>query len=74
MFLLWNHIADFFMQIENNVLHILPKLTFEHIKLTLYSINAKLGAQVLSSSVCKVLSTYCLPEAADTIEFCLLMD
>ena len=74
MFLLWNHIADFFMHIENNVLHILPKLTFEHINLTLYSINAKLGAQVLSSSVCKVLSTYCLPEAADTIELCFLMD
>ena len=56
-------------------LHILPKLCIEHIKLTPYSImNVKLAAQVLSSTVSKVLLKYGPPEAAGTAKFCSLMD
>ena len=48
LFLLWNHISDLFYEGRSTGLHILPKLTYDHIKLTPYSImNVKLAAQVL---------------------------
>lgn len=48
MFIIWNHIADLFYADREVGLHIMPKLTYEHIKLTPYSImNVKLAAQVL---------------------------
>ena len=75
MFLLWNHIADIFYEDQECGLHFFPKLTFEHIKLTPYSVmNVRLAAQVLSSTVSKVLSQYGPPEAAGTAEFCSLFD
>ena len=53
----------------------MPKLTNEHIKLTPYSkINVRLAAQVLSSTVSKVLLAYGPPEAAETAHFYSLMD
>ena len=53
----------------------MPKLSYEDIKLTPYSImNAKLAAQVLSSTVSKTLTLYGPPEAAGTAEFYLLID
>ena len=56
-------------------LHILPKLSYRHIKLTPYSkINVKLAAQVLSSAAGKTLTSYEPPEAAGTAKLCLLMD
>ena len=61
------------MKIENAVLHILPKLSNEHIKLTAYSKMIRLAAQVLSS-VSKVLLAYSPPETAETACFCSLMD
>ena len=55
-------------------LHILPKLSNEHIKLTSYSkMNVRLAAQVLNS-VSKVLLAYSPPEAAERARFCSLMD
>ena len=64
----------FFMKIENAVLHNLPKVSNEHIKLTPYSkLNVRLAAQVLSS-ISKVLLAYLPPEAAETAHFCSLMD
>ena len=75
MFIIWNHIANIFYEDRECGLHILPKLTYEHIKLTPYSImNVRLSVQILNSSVNKVLSTYGPPEAAGTAKFCLLMD
>ena len=75
MFLLWNHIADIFYEDQKCGLHRLPKLCIEHIKLTPYSImNVKLAAQVLSSTVSKVLLKYGPPKAAGTAKFCSLMD
>lgn len=74
-FIIWNHIADFFYEDRNCGLHVLPpKITVEHIKLTPYSImNVKLAAQVLSSSVSKVLRQH-VPGAEGTAEFCSMMD
>ena len=75
MYIAWNHIADIFYEDRECGLHIFTKLSYEHIKLTPYSIiKVKLAAQVLSSTVSKRLSSYEHPEAAGTAKFCLLMD
>jgi len=51
-FLLWNHITQIFYEDMECGLHMLPKLTYDHIKLNSYSImNVRLTAQVLSHSV-----------------------
>ena len=55
IFILWNHISDIFYEDRECGLHIFPKLTNEHIKLTPYlKMNVRLAAQVLSSTVSKV--------------------
>ena len=57
------------MEIETPVLHILPKLSNRHIKLTPYSkMNVRLAPQVLSS-VSQVLLAYSPPAAAETARF-----
>ena len=62
------------MKIGNAVLHTLPKLSNEHIKLIPCSkMNVTLAAQLLIS-VSKVLLAYSPPEAAATARFCSLMD
>ena len=56
-------------------LHLLPKLSHDHINLTSFSVmNVKLAAQVLSSTVAKVLLQYGPPEAAGTAKFCEMID
>ena len=75
MYIIWNHIGDIFYKDRECGLHILPKLSYEHIKLTPYSImNAKLAAQVLSSTVGKTLTSYGPPEATGIAKSCLFMD
>ena len=45
MHIIWNHIADISYEDRECRLDILPKLSYEHIKLTPYSImNIKLAA------------------------------
>ena len=56
------------------IMNLLPKITYDHIKLISYSImNVKLAAQVLSSTVSNVLSNYASPDAAKYAKSCLLM-
>ena len=56
------------------IMNLLPKITYDHIKLISYSImNVKLAAQVLSSTVSNVLSNYASPDAAKNAKSCLLM-
>ena len=62
MSILWHHISDIFYEDRECCLHILPKLSNEHIKLTHYSkMNLRPVAQVVSSAV-KVLLAYGPPE------------
>ena len=73
--LIWSHVANIFYEDRECSLHLLPKLTFEHIKMSSYSsMNVKLAAQVLSSTVGHVLLSFGPPEAAATAKFCLMMD
>ena len=75
LFLLWNNISDLFCEDRTIGLHILPKLTYDHIKLTPYLIiDVKLAAQFLSSTVSRILSQYGPPEASGTARFCMLVD
>ena len=56
-------------------LQLLPKITYEHVYLTPYSVmNVRSAAQVLSTTVSKVLSNYGPPNAVKTAAFCLILD
>ena len=76
MSILWHHVSDIFYEDRECCLHILPKISNEHIKLTHYSkINVRPVAQVLSYEN-KVLLAYGpldRAEAAETARFFLLM-
>ena len=75
LFLIWNHINDIFLEDQECGLQLLPKITYEHVYLTPYSVmNVRLAAQVLSTTVSKVLSNYGPADAAGTAEFCLMFD
>ena len=75
MFLIWEHIYQIYKEDVDCGLHLLPKLTYEHVKLTHYSVmNVTLAAQVLSSSVSAVLEQFGDPGAAGTAKFCKIMD
>ena len=74
LFLIWNHINDIFLKDQECGLQLLPKITYEHVYLTPYSvINVRLAAQVLST-VSNVLSNCGPADAAGTAEFCLIFD
>ena len=75
LFLVWNHINDIFLEDQECGLQLLPKITYEHVYLTPYSVmNVRLAAQVLSATVSRVLSNYGPADAAGTAEFCLMFD
>ena len=75
IFISWNHIADLFYEDCECGLYLLPKITYENIKLTCYPImNVKMADQILSSTVSNILSNYASPDAAETAKFCLLME
>ena len=60
--LLWSHVAQMFHDDPTCGLQ-LPKLTYDHIRLTSYSkMNVKLAAQVLSSTVGNTMTKYGSPD------------
>ena len=74
-YLTWNHISKLFTDDIECGLHLVPKITNKHIKLTPYSaMNVKLEVQVLSDSVYHALTTYGPPEAVATTRFCKMFD
>ena len=69
-FLLWNYIRQLFKEDLECGLHLVPKITTEHINLSLFSVmNVRLTAQVLSSSVSVALTTYGPAEARETAKY-----
>ncbi len=73
--LLWSHIADLFYEDLECGLHLLPRLTYNHIRLNSYSVmNVKLAAQVLSSTVSCTLQKFGPTDAQATAKFCEMMD
>ena len=74
-FLLWSHISKLFYEDIECGLHLLPKLTHDHVKLTPYlKMNVRLAAQVLSTTVGTILNAYGPPDAKETARFCLMMN
>ena len=72
---MWNHICRLFYEDLECGLQWLPRLTYDHIKLTPFSkMNVKLAAQVLSSSVAKILHNYGPAEAKETARYCEIID
>ena len=73
--ILWSHIAGIFKDDQTCGLHLLPKLSYDHIKFSSYSVmNVKLAAQVLSTTVSKVLPNYGSPDTFATANFCSMID
>lgn len=67
LFILWKRIAQLFYQDIDNGLKFLPKLTYDHINLSSYSVvRVNLAAQVLQSLGPQ--------EAAATSKFCAMID
>ena len=74
-FLSWNHISKLFYDDLDCGLHLVPKLTNDHINLTSFSVmNVRLAAQVLSESVSQALQTFGPSKAGATATFCLMFD
>ena len=64
-----------FYQDVDNGLKLLPRLTYDHINLTSYSVmRVNLAAQVLSASVASVLKSFGPPEVAATAKLCEMVD
>ena len=74
-YILWQHISQLFYQDIDSGLKLLPKLTYDHIHLTSYSVmRVNLATQVLSASVAAVLKEFGPPEAVETAKLCEMMD
>ena len=74
-FITWNHISKLFNDDLDCGLHLVPKITNEHISLTPFSVmNVRLAAQVLSESVFQALQTYGPPDAIETANYCQIFD
>ena len=73
--LLWSHISRMFYSDLENGLHLMPKLNTAHIELNSFAVmKVNLAAQVLSSTVAKVLRSFGPPDAAATADFCQHID
>ena len=58
-----------------NGLRLMPKLTFDHIKLNSFSsMHVTLAAQVLSASMAVVLREFSTPDTVGTAQFCGMVD
>ena len=74
-YLLWKHVSDCYEKDCIGQVRKLPKVTNEHISLTSYSVmRVNLAAQVMSSSVSKVMLAYNPFEALETARFIGLVD
>lgn len=57
--ILWSHITSLYYEDLESGLHLMPKITLDHLNLTSYSkMNVHLAAQVLSTTVSNVLKEF----------------
>ena len=68
-YVVWQYIIQSYNEDQENGLKMLPKITSDHVKLTLYSVmRVNLAAQVLSSAMSSVLTQFGPPEASATAD------
>lgn len=73
-YILWQPIVQMYYQDSQNGLTLMPRITFNHIKLNAYStIRVSLAAQVLSTTGAAVLSSFGPPNAQSTSKLCQIM-
>ena len=73
--MLWSHISSIYYKDQENGLHLLPKLTADHILLNSYSVmRVDLAAQVLSKTMATVLREFSSTDALATAQFCEMID
>lgn len=74
-YILWQHFIQLFHQDLDNGLKLLPRLTYDHIKLSAYStMRVNLAVQILSASVANVLKSFGPPDTIATSKLCEMMD
>ena len=73
--LIWGHIMDIYNMDQDSGLHLLPRLSYDHVKLTPYSVmRVNLAAQILSSTMAVVLQNYGPPNFQGTARYCDMID
>ena len=73
--LIWGHIMDIYNMDQDSGLHLLPRLSYDHVKLTPYSVmRVNLAAQILSSTMAVVLQNYGSPNFQGTARYCDIID
>ena len=71
----WRHIVNLYNSDLESGLKLLPRLTNEHIKLTIYSkMKVRLAVQVLSLSVASILRKFSPEDCSETANLCSQMD
>ena len=74
-YILWQHIAQLFYQDAESGLKLLPRITYDHIKLNSYStMRVDMAAQVLSATVSAVMKSFSPPDTAATPKLCEMID
>lgn len=74
-YVLWKYTVQLFYQDVKNGLKLMPRLTYDHIKLNSYStMHISLAAQILSSTVAAVLKSFGPPDATGTSKLCEMVD
>ena len=74
-FIIWQHIIQLYNDDLENGLKLLPRITSDHIRLTLYSVmRVNLAAQILSSTVSSVLQNFGSPGSSGTSKYCQMFD
>ena len=72
---IWDHISNMYRLDLDCGLHLVPKLTADHILLTSYStMRVKLAAQILSNTVSTALKHLMSDEASETAMLCSMMN
>ena len=75
LYILWQHIAQLYFQDAESGLKLLPRITFDHIKLSSYStMRVNLAAQVLSATVASVIRSFGSSDATQTAKLCEMVD
>ena len=72
--ILWSHFSHFYFQDLDMRLHLLPKITCDHVVLNSYSkMNVRFSNGVLSHTVSSAVRAYGPPEFSETAQFCGIM-
>eukprot|EP00794_Sanderia_malayensis_P001641 gene1641-1822_t len=74
-YLMWEHISKLYFKDLERDIKLLPRLSYDHIKLTPFSVmRVNLAAQVLSKTTSLILKNYGSKDAVGTAVYCEMFD